>query len=515
MRLRACALRALLAAALATYALASDVGAGGAPFSDSRVTSVPSGCGVWSSEGPGGPSAHAGLCGAWDIVKQRLFVFGGLGAGGVSAETWSYSPVSGWNPITVDVPPAPRYGAAMVYGYGKPLMFGGLVSSGGNPPVRTDEVWEFIDLGGPEVWASVNVGSGPAPRNGASMVVGQGGVLVFGGEIGDSVLSNEVWRLDPSAGPYGWFPLTPAVSPPARAGHAAIYDTARDRMVVYGGSSVDPETVWAFSPSSMTWSTVAVVGSPHATANLSAVYDPIRDRMIVAGGGSSEISVLAFETPTPVWSRLEPNDSLSPDPRTSPLLVRDWSQDRLLLLGGSGTSGPLLSLDFTGGFDVDAGGDHGTVSTLTCYEPNSDAMLDAAPAAGYQFDHWLGDAAGSANPLTITVDGYKAIQAVFVPAPVSVPASPAVLELREIRPNPSAGSVHFDFSISSRTRVRFRIVDLAGREVARLLDGAFEAGTHGTEWNAVVRGSRVPPGIYFARLETDGAVCFRRFATLR
>jgi len=237
--------------------------------------------------------------------------------------------------------------------------------------------------------------------------------------------------------------------------------------------------------------------------------------MIVAGGGSNEVSVLSFKLATPVWSRLEPNDALSPDPRTSPLLVRDGGQDRLLLLGGGGSTGPLLRLDFAGGFDVDAGGDHGTVSTMTCYEPSSDAMLDAVPADGYQFDHWLGDATGNANPLTLTVDGYKAIQAVFVPAPVAVPASPVALELREVRPNPSAGPVHFDFTISSRARVRFRIMDLAGREVARLVDGECDAGTHGTEWNAMVRGSRVSPGIYFARLETDGAVRFRRFATLR
>ncbi|WP_308992361.1 Ig-like domain-containing protein [Mariniflexile litorale] len=47
------------------------------------------------------------------------------------------------------------------------------------------------------------------------------------------------------------------------------------------------------------------------------------------------------------------------------------------------------------------------------YVQGSSVNLTATPASGYQFDNWSGDASGSSNPLTITMDGNKAVTANF------------------------------------------------------------------------------------------------------
>jgi len=61
----------------------------------------------------------------------------------------------------------------------------------------------------------------------------------------------------------------------------------------------------------------------------------------------------------------------------------------------------------------------GTVTTeppgsSNSYEPGSQVALSAVAAQGYVFNGWSGDASGSDNPLTITVDGPKNLTANFL-----------------------------------------------------------------------------------------------------
>ncbi|WP_231970259.1 InlB B-repeat-containing protein [Tenacibaculum jejuense] len=47
------------------------------------------------------------------------------------------------------------------------------------------------------------------------------------------------------------------------------------------------------------------------------------------------------------------------------------------------------------------------------YDDGTSVELTATPAAGYQFDGWSGDATGTTNPLSITMDADKTITAIF------------------------------------------------------------------------------------------------------
>ena len=56
----------------------------------------------------------------------------------------------------------------------------------------------------------------------------------------------------------------------------------------------------------------------------------------------------------------------------------------------------------------------GTVDPASgTYTENTQVTIEATPASGYEFDHWEGDAFGSTNPLTITMNASKSITAVF------------------------------------------------------------------------------------------------------
>ena len=50
------------------------------------------------------------------------------------------------------------------------------------------------------------------------------------------------------------------------------------------------------------------------------------------------------------------------------------------------------------------------------FEDGSEVRLEAVPAAGYQFESWSGDLAGTANPGTVVIDCNKSVTANFSPA---------------------------------------------------------------------------------------------------
>ncbi len=56
---------------------------------------------------------------------------------------------------------------------------------------------------------------------------------------------------------------------------------------------------------------------------------------------------------------------------------------------------------------------NGVVSAASSYEPGAPATLTATPSPGYRFTGWTGDASGTDNPLTITMDADKTVGATF------------------------------------------------------------------------------------------------------
>src|SRR5207248_3403596 len=85
-----------------------------------------------------------------------------------------------------------------------------------------------------------------------------------------------------------------ATAPPADLGSCAVYDSLRDRVVLFGGQDAIHDQVWVLELSGTPgwsaphWRPLAPTGSVPARAGAAAVWDPRRDRVIVFGGAGTD-----------------------------------------------------------------------------------------------------------------------------------------------------------------------------------------------------------------------------------
>ena len=87
--------------------------------------------------------------------------------------------------------------------------------------------------------------------------------------------------------------------------------------------------------------------------------------------------------------------------------------------------------------------------------------------------------------------------------------------LDPVSPNPAAGAARIDFALPEAASVRVSILDLQGREVARLAEGRMSAGRHRVTWSPA-RGRGVgAPGVYLVRFQTPEGVHLRRLVLER
>jgi hypothetical protein len=84
------------------------------------------------------------------------------------------------------------------------------------------------------------------------------------------------------------------------------------------------------------------------------------------------------------------------------------------------------------------------------------------------------------------------------------------LALGPITPNPSTGPARVEFSLPRAATVNVGVLDVAGREVARIASGPYPAGRHAVIWSAVGPRGALAPGVYFVRLDAAGLERTRR-----
>ena len=467
------------------------------------------------------PSARSSSATIWDPVRHRMVMYGGHREfpSGPLGDTWAltmgatptWSLVASGSEARSDV--SPFYDSArdrfVIYGGTAPIGFYGDLFA--------------LPLNGSTTWSQITTsGTPPAGRYGASVIYDplRDRMVLFGGGVrcGLACISyqNDVWQLT-FAGTPTWTQIFPLGTPPPVRSHAgAIYDPVRDRMVIMAGNGANPNGAWALSLSGTpTWTDLNPWGTPHATSLKQALYDPIRDRALLFNvNGSGLISALDFKLDPnqPLWSQIYPSGAR--------LGVRgvascyDPDDDLVLLFGGDDNT---FRLDLSGGYQLDGGGTNGSVIVgpmMECYSPGATRTIVAQPNQGYKFDHWVGDASGTSNPLEVTMDGYKVIRAEFVVATTSVEETSTAFAL-DVHPNPSIGFASIEYALPRAARVRLSVFDVAGREVARLVDGVEEAGRHKASWSGTAATARARAGVYLIRYETPEGSWTRRLALLR
>ena len=196
--------------------------------------------------------------------------------------------------------------------------------------------WESLAVTGPE----------PPPRDSHSAIYVSAAdeMILFGGG-GDGGLLNDAWALTLGDEPQ-WRLIQAAGTPPSpRARHSAIYDPVGNRMVIFGGASYFGEMtndVWALSlGSAPEWTQLEPSGTPpSARAGHRAVYDPVRRSMLVFGGYQSGDKPYGSDlwemtlSGAPEWHQIAALGS-SPGGRFAPDLVFDGRKQRIVLCGGT------------------------------------------------------------------------------------------------------------------------------------------------------------------------------------
>ena len=95
------------------------------------------------------------------------------------------------------------------------------------------------------------------------------------------------------------------------------------------------------------------------------------------------------------------------------------------------------------------------------------------------------------------------------------PAVPAAVRLGLPRPNPSAATTTLQLELPSLARVRFDVLDVAGRIVRSRELGRLGAGRHALEWDGRdARGERVHAGLYWVRVRAGAGEVMQRVVRL-
>jgi hypothetical protein len=280
----------------------------------------------WTSEIPdgaaGSPPGRTFHSAVYDEADSRMIVFGGCSFTGEFCtkylnDVWVLTNANGvggvptWMQLSpAGTPPAPRWAHAAAYDTVNNRM---IVFGGDNQSVIFSDTWVLSNangLGGTPTWTRLSPSGGPPEGQDSATVVYDANdnlLIEFAGTMqGFAVDANSVWTLSNANGLGGapvWKKIVAngaAGSPAKRDGHIAVYDSANNRMMIFGGNSntatgfPQHNDVWVLANANgltgaPQWTHIAALGTPPA-ARTSAVggYDPAGNRLIIVGGGSWE-----------------------------------------------------------------------------------------------------------------------------------------------------------------------------------------------------------------------------------
>lgn len=276
----------------------------------------PASAASWIPLSPGGTPPLPGYSQtstAYDAANDRLLFFGIDDGGPLPRpnETWILAGATGVAPSWIDLGtagpvPMGRYAHSVVYApsSNRLVVFGGCP---GNCGFALSDVWvlsEANGLGGTPAWTQL-APSGAFSSEGHSALYDDASnrMIVFGGQQGFNVPWNTVRVLTNADGTEAsapaWVTLAPSgAAPTPRETVGAGYDTATNRMIVFGGAtltccafvSATYNDVWVLTNANglggaPEWIQLAPLGTPPAKRYWhSAVYDAGTNRLIVFGG---------------------------------------------------------------------------------------------------------------------------------------------------------------------------------------------------------------------------------------
>lgn len=290
------------------------------------------------------PAPRTSASGAYDPLRQRVLVYGGNDASSSLDDLWALdlSSTATWTRLApTGSSPGGGSGFTAIYDPNRDRMLfvGGATASG---PCPTPEVWQ-LTLTATPAWSKLTVAGAP-PSGRAGTVVAYDSIrdrlLLFGGSSGlciqPSVYYNDLWSLS-LAGTPTWTQLMPSgTAPTGRAYGRAVYDAASDRLFLLNGSGSDALWAVAFA-GGPAWTRLSPAGSWPAPSGQAVIRDPVRGELVVfggvGGGYSNSTRSLSLASPT-AWFDPAPNGG-APAPMSGPKGIYDPVSDRLMIWSGS------------------------------------------------------------------------------------------------------------------------------------------------------------------------------------
>jgi uncharacterized protein (TIGR03437 family) len=300
-----------------------------------------------------------------------------------SAQPFSYQPILFEPPA-----PTPRIDSPIVYVPASQTLY---IFGGRGPGLRND-LWAYSFT--QAAWTELSpAGQPPPPRLGHTMVLdtARQRLIVFGGQA--TGFFSDTWAYDIAANT--WQQLAPDnAGPNRRYGHSAIYDETRDAMVISHGFTDDGrfDDTWAFDLATNTWTDISPPTRPLPRCLHHAVYDPQRDQMLLFGGCASGFGpcplndLWSFDLAERQWRRLDGGPA--PPARQWYGTAFDTDRGAMIIFAGSGSGGFLADT-----WSYDAAAETWQQLTVGGPSPSPRSRLEGAYVPGMGIVFWGGQTA--------------------------------------------------------------------------------------------------------------------------
>jgi hypothetical protein len=441
----------------------------------------------------GGPSI------VLDPVTDRLIAYGGFALRDQlygSAWQLTLAGTDGWTRIYAlgALPPARYLHAAVLDPVRRQvIVFGGRIA--GYPDgYPLGDTW-FLNLDGRGRWTRYDsTAAAPAARLGPCAAYDPVGdrILLFGGfdEVTGTTY-NDTWQLS-LADPPKWSRLDLPSSPTARTVASMVYDSRRERLVLFGGRGSDGlplHDTWVLPlADGAGWIPADTSGAlPLGRWGAGSFYDPERDRVVVFMGTNDPCSY-EYTQLGDFWEMR----SDDPAPALLAFSGADAHPGHVALTwrvsAGNALAGTIQRRSETGGWTM--------LGHAACSASGELRFEDAAAMPGERYAYRVTASTGATARTT---------DAVWV----DVPGLRFALARAA---NPAARGLSVDLSLPDGGPARLDVLDIAGRRVISRAVGELGAGDHSV---VLAAPGALTPGMYVLRLTRGGDVRVARVAVIR
>jgi hypothetical protein len=233
------------------------------------------GSNTWTQISGPGPSARRWAAMTLHGATGTVILHGGQTATGTAGDTWAFAGGS-WTQM-VGVGPSARSNHVMAYDpvRQRSVLFGGL---------NLQDTWEWTGTS----WIQRLLTAGPSWRNFAGMAYDErrNVMMVLGGATAGDGYSNQIWELGAGA-----WTLSPVTLPFGRWGASFAYDRSRGRTVMFGGLQQGPSgpqprnDVFEWDGVTSTWTGRTVANAIQARYGSMLVYRSDSGVWLFGGSG--------------------------------------------------------------------------------------------------------------------------------------------------------------------------------------------------------------------------------------